>query len=115
MTVFWPTTTVRIERGDDTDEYGDPIDSDTVYASALPATITEISQRSFRAAEQRGGSVEEFTVRLRPSSPLQEGDRVIDERTEAVYQIRSVRHSPTVVGIADVIATAVQISKVSVP
>lgn len=114
MTYYLPNTTVRVERGEATDEYGDPIDSSTVHTEGLPVAITEIRQRSYQSSEQRGGQVEEFKIRLRPGIDVQEGDRLVDERTGERYQVRDVHHAPTVVGIADVRVTAVQAGAVSV-
>ncbi len=115
MTVYVPSATVRIERGEAVDSYGDPVDLAQVYATGLPVAITERRQRSFQPSEQRGGQIEEFTIRLRPGSPVQEGDRLIDERTGEKYQVRDVHHAPSLVGAADVRVTAVQVGAVSIP
>ena len=117
MTVFIPTARVRIERltAAGVDQYGDETATNTIVASGVPVTITEIKQRSYQSTESRGGQVEEFTVRFRPAVTVQEGDRLVNQVTGEAYRVQTVRHSPGVVGLADVRVTAVQVGAVSVP
>lgn len=115
MTVYLATTTVTVYRGESTDEFGDSVDADNVYATGLPVAITEQRQRSYQPSEQRTTVVEAFTIRLRPGADVREGDRLVDERDGQIYQVTEVHHPPTLVGVADVRATAVQVGAVSVP
>lgn len=116
MTAFIPTTRVTVQRGVlAADSWGDQRASTTVAASGVPAAVTEGVQRSYQPSGARGGVVEAFTIRLRPGTDVTEDDRLVDERTGAIYQVRSVINPQTVVGIADVRVIAVRAGAASRP
>lgn len=117
-----PSTTVTLYRGEGVDTYGDPVDVATVLYSGLPAVISEGSrvpqmtqppQVSFHPADQRGGVVETYTIRLRPTTDAREGDRLMDERTSQVYLVRDVLNPQSVVGMADVRVIAQRVGALS--
>lgn len=110
MSVFLPSTRVVVLRGTGVDEFGDETDVDTETVTHLPASITQDKQRSYQRVEQRGGVVETFTVRLRPNADVTEGDRLRDERTGHVYQVREVANPARLVGVPDVRVTAVRVA-----
>lgn len=115
-TTFIPSTTVAVQRGVlAANEFGDELPATTSVATGLPAAVQEKRQRSYQPAEQRGGVVEEFTIRLRPTADVTEDDRLVDERTGAVYQVRTIHHPRSVVGLADVRVTAVRTGAASLP
>lgn len=108
MTTFLPTTLVDVIRpGTTEDAWGDETGTGgTTVSAAVPAAIAENRQRSYLASEQRGGVVEYFTVRLRPTADVVEGDQLRDTRTGALYQVDAVSNPPAVVGVrTDVRAT----------
>lgn len=116
MTVFVPSTLVTVMRGVTTDEFGDEIDADVVVASGLPALVTEDGQQTGRPADGRdGGVAEQYVIRLRPDADVVELDRLLDQRTTAVYQVTAVYTPQGPTGIADVRVTAVRISSTSLP
>lgn len=116
MTTYVPSMTVSVMRGAlAPNGFGDELSAATVVATGLPAAVAEKRQRSYQPAEQRGGVVEEFTIRLRPTADVTEDDRLLDERTGAVYQVRTIHHPRTVVGLADVRVTAVRTGAASLP
>jgi len=115
MSVYVPTTTVRIERGEQLDSFGDPVDLPLVHSTGQPVAITEQRQRRFNPAEQRTTLVEEYRIRFRPGVGVREEDRLVDERTGVVYQVKDVHHPPAVGGKADVRVRAVKVGAVSVP
>ena len=110
MSVFIATTYITILRGTAIDEFGDEVDTDTEMADRLPATIVETSQRTWNPVEQRAGVIEQYTIRLRPSVNVAENDRIRDERTGVIYQVREVSNPPSLVGLADRRVTAVRVS-----
>lgn len=111
MSAFLPSSTVTVLRGVSTDAYGDEADdNDTAIAERLPVLITEKRQRSYQPAEGRGGTAETFMIRLRPGVDVVEGDRLRDEHTSAIYQVREVSNPSPVIGLVDVRVTAVRIS-----
>lgn len=81
------STTVTIYRGSTTDEWGDPVDSDTVVATGVRASIIEqtiyaqtevtLLPRSFRFAK----------MRVTPGTDVRQNDRVKDESTNEIWTI----------------------------
>lgn len=101
MTVFIPTTTVDILRGETTDAYGDPADAATPAASGVPASIIETSRRIFLPAESRLTKVRIFTGRVRPEVDVREGDRLRDTTTASIYLVEAVSRPASPIGAAD--------------
>lgn len=90
-----PSTTVSVLRTDQTnpplDGNGDPVDSDTVAVSGLPASITPWNQRTLDPASGQYVVVNKFQIQLRPQAfEFTEHDRIQDERTDALYQVENV-------------------------
>lgn len=81
------TTTVSILRGDETNEYGDVVDSDTAIRTRVPASIHEQNRRVFLPAEQAYRIVRFSTARLPSNVDIRKNDRLRDERTGAVYLV----------------------------
>jgi hypothetical protein len=110
MSGFLPTTHVSIMRGSTVNQWNDDTDTDTVIDSGLPAAVAEgvggsgggQGQVTFLPSSGRGGVVEQYTIRLRPRTDVEEGDRLLDERTGAVYRVESVFSPQAVVMAADV-------------
>ena len=122
MTAFIPTTRVTVLRGTGTDLWGDPTDTATAIATGVPAYVTAGSangapggQQSGRPVDGQGGVLEAFTVRLRPRVDVLEQDRLVDERTTAVYQVTDVFNPSGPAGLADVRVSAVRVALQSQP
>ena len=124
MTVFVPSTTVRLERGEGVDAFGDAVDNATVVESGIPAAVSEGSnipssnrarQRAYQPNEQRGGIAEVYTIRLRPNSTVQEQDRLVDERNGITYVVVDVFNPQSGIGAADVRLIANRVSARSQP
>lgn len=124
MSAFIPSTRVTVLRGAAApNSFGDELPADTPIATGVPAAVAEglgssqsqNTQRSFQPADQRGGVVETYTIRLRPGTDVLEDDRLLDERTGAVYQVRAIYTPPNLVGLVDVRAVAVRVAATSQP
>lgn len=103
MSAFIPSTTVSVLRSVSAQNaWGDDVDTNTPIATGLPAAVVEDKQRSYLASEQRGGVVEYFAIRFRPGTDVREGDRLLDERSTAIYQVDTVSIPQSFVGIPDV-------------
>lgn len=102
MSAFIPTTTCAILRGETTDEYGDPKDSDTPVRGGVPISLIEREQRVFVAAENRHTIVRYATGRVRPHADIREEDRLRDERTGSIYLVEAVSRPQSPIGRADV-------------
>lgn len=117
---FMPATTITVRRGTPTvDEFGDRVDSTTVVAAGLPALLVETDETSYRPNDQRAGVVEQFTIRLRSTADIREGDRLADDRTGRVYVAQSVVYPFSAVGPAtgadDVRVVARRVAATSLP
>lgn len=90
MTAVIPNTTVSILRGEETDEYGDPKDSDVSVAAGVPMSITENNQRVYVAAEGRLTIIRNLVGRVRPGFDVREKDRLRDDNTGDIYLVEGV-------------------------
>lgn len=80
-------TTVAVLRGTTTDDYGDPVDSNTEVATGIPASILERRRDTTTPDDGQPRTVIFYTGRVPYGTDLQEGDRIKDERTSEVYVI----------------------------
>lgn len=81
------TTTVTIYRGTGEDEYGDPIDADTVVARHVPASILEQTVKAWTEVSTLPRSFRWAKMRITNGTDIQQDDRVFDERTEEWWTI----------------------------
>ncbi len=95
-------TTVSILRGAQRDEFDDEIDSDTVAASGMLASLHETAQRSDARVDGGLRQVGMFTLRVRGDADVQLGDRVLDERSGFTYVIEEVVAAPSISRTVDV-------------
>lgn len=79
------TTTVSILRGTTTDGLGDTVDSTTAVYTGITASIIEQTRTVRRRDEREPRTVRRYVGRLPAGTDLQRGDRIKDERTDAVY------------------------------
>lgn len=122
MTAFIPTTRVTVERAElAADTWGDVRPSTVDLVTGVPAAITEgVSlagarhQLTHQPVNGRGGVIEEYTIRLRPGTDVTEDDRLRDERTGAVYQVRSVFNPQSVAGLSDIRVIAIRTGAASI-
>lgn len=87
-----PTTTIAVrrwERDDDEDHFDSDTDPDpTVVASNIRANIS-VPTNQFPQGTERATTYRFFTDPLPDGANIVIGDRVVDERTEAEYSVRS--------------------------
>lgn len=126
MSDFVPNTTASIYRAQGAaNVYGETQDDNTtVAASGLPVGIKEgwgstsentTPQTWDRPTSLRSTLVEVFTIRFRPNTDVQEGDRVKDERNNLWFQVTDVVQQYSVAGYADVRVRATRIGDTSQP
>lgn len=86
-----PTTTVSILGGEQTsDDLGDPVESQTVLAAGVPASIMEQARQVTEPNDMRAQTVRFFTGRLPSGTVVSTANRILDERTGQIYVIDSV-------------------------
>jgi hypothetical protein len=87
-----PTTTVTLYpcASQELNEYGDEVEGTTPTATCVPAAVVEDSQQRFAPADLRAELVEQFTIRVPSDTKVREGDRLVDNRTGATYQVHGV-------------------------
>ena len=94
-----PTTTVSVLRGDEdnpaVDDWGDPVDVDTVVKAGLAATIQPVNSTTFDPASGKRLTRQQWSISLRPRVfTFLVTDRVRDDATGAIYQVEDVITSP---------------------
>lgn len=127
MTAFLPTTRVTINRDyspPTLSKYGDEIDGSRIIATGVPVAVTPSraprsfahgDQVSYVPADNRGGVVERFNLRFRPTVDVREQDRLSDEIHGFTYLVTAVSNPQAVAGKADVRATAHRVGATSLP
>ena len=73
------TTTVSILRGQTTDDWGDPIDSDTVAVSGVRASIIEINEDGYSEVTTVPRVVRKALGRVGSEVDVRTNDRIYDE------------------------------------
>lgn len=81
------TTTVTIYRGQSTDEYGDPIDSNTIVRTGLRASILEQTTKAWTEASTLPRAFRWAKMRVSHGTDVQQNDRILDERTGDIWTI----------------------------
>jgi hypothetical protein len=81
------TTTVTIYRGEGTDEYGDPVDANTIVATGIPASILEQTVKAWTEVSTLPRSYRWAKMRVTNGTDIQQNDRVYDERTGEYWTI----------------------------
>ena len=87
------TTTVTIRRGTETNAYNDTVDSTAAVHTGVIAAIAEHSRRVYLPSEQASRVVRSYSARFPPTTDLRKLDRILDERTGAIYLVTEI-HQP---------------------
>lgn len=111
---FRPTTYVTILRTSPsnlTDEFGDPLDNESVASTGNPFSITQQSQRQWLPAENRTTIINNIAARCRGNVDVKNTDRLRDERTGQLYMIESIVHPQDPIGAAAISFTLKQVQQ----
>jgi hypothetical protein len=100
--LFHPTTTVNILRGTGVNTFGDETDDQAPVAEGVPAHITEVRKNASGGSSSTPRVVRYFACRVAVTTDVQDGDRVEDTSTGAVYVIDSLTRPATGMPITDV-------------
>ena len=84
---FLATTTISVLRGTAANRYGDEVDTDTVVATKIPASILEKPATGGRPASGRTDTPRGYFLRIWRVFTFEQGDRVRDERTGLTYAV----------------------------
>lgn len=84
------TTTITIYRGQSTDEWGDPNDTNTIVGSGIPASLLEQSQYFRAEITTQPRNFRYARLRVDSSVDIQYNDRVKDEKTGWTWTIRNI-------------------------
>lgn len=89
---FRPNTYCSILRTDEgeTDEFGDPVDNETVAASGIPISIIHKEVSQFLPVEHRKTVYNDYVARLRADIEVKSTDRIKDERTGNIFMVEGV-------------------------
>jgi hypothetical protein len=81
------TTKVTIIRGDAVDEYGDPVDGDTVVARHIPVSILEQTVKAWTEVTNMPHVQRFAKMRMTQGYDIRQNDRVYDENTQETWTI----------------------------
>lgn len=84
------TTKVTIYRGESTDEWGDPVDNNTIVASGIIASILEQKIWSSPEVSTQPHNFRYARLRIRKNIVVQTNDRVHDERNNQTWLITNI-------------------------
>lgn len=101
MSAVMANTTVSVLRGENIDEFGDPVDSDDSVYAGVPAAIIEVDRRIYLPAEGRMTIIRQMLGRIRPGFVIREFDRIRDEKSGHVYLVEGVSQPTMGTGTAD--------------
>lgn len=89
---FRPTTTATILRtpAGTVDDFGDPVDNDTVSSSGVPISIIQQTVRQYLPAEDRLTNITAHTARVRGDVDVKHDDRIRDEATDETYLVEGI-------------------------
>lgn len=107
---FLATTTVSVLRGTGTNRFGDEVDIDDVVKTGLPASILQKPVTSARPSSGNKNTPRGYTLRIGRMFPLQENDRIRDERTGWTYSVTTLPPSTNPVGLGSTRADLQRVS-----
>lgn len=84
------TTTISVLRGTETDAFGDEVDTDSVHASGIPASLIEASRQASEPVTGIPRIIRTHVGRVPPGTDVTEDDRIKDELTSEIYIVVSV-------------------------
>lgn len=96
---FLATTKVTILRGTATDRYGDEVDTDTVVAVDIPASILERPVTGARPASGRKDTQRTHALRVWKVVDVRQDDRIKDQKTGRVYVVTTAAPATNPVGL----------------
>ena len=102
---------MNVFRGQSTDDYGDPVDANTVpVLTSRPCALVESLQRTTNPSAGNEAFVETVTLRFRPGTDVREGDRAVDTTTGYIYLLDTVSKPHRLAWAADVRCSATRLS-----
>lgn len=109
---FIANTTVSILRGTAVDDFGDEVDTDSVIARKVPASILERPVTGGRPASGRTDTPRTYALRIwrRLPSPLRQDDRVRDERSGLTYYVTTLSGAANNIGLSSTRADLQRVS-----
>jgi hypothetical protein len=88
---MWKATSVySILRGQVTDEFGDPKDTDNAVHLHIPGSVTEVRSIVTTTAEGRGQQIRFLVGRLPEGTDVRHEDRLRDEHSGEIYMIDAI-------------------------
>ena len=118
MSAFLPNTPIRVEHDNGTapatgthvDGYGPDVSNWTPTATGVPAYLYEDSQTTWDPSAGRMTRREVTVVRLRPGTPVEDRDRLVDERSGLIYQVDTISAPLAVVDSPDLRVVMIRVT-----
>lgn len=90
-------------RGSETNEYGDEVDGTEVFAINVLGSVIEKTKTAFDPASSRVVTLRYLTGRFPSNSGIQDGDRIVDEKTLESFVVSSVYRPTNAVVKSDIV------------
>ena len=84
------TTTISVLRGQDTDDWGDPIDQDIVVQTGIRASIIEYKIYAKGEVTTQPRNIRYARLRVTKGTDIRTNDRIKDERTNTIWLITNI-------------------------
>jgi hypothetical protein len=91
-------------RGSTTNEYGDEVDGDGVASSGIRGSVIEQTTQVFNPDDGRVATIRSLIGRFPSGSDIQDGDRIMDEKTKEVFVVASLARQNNVLVKSDIVA-----------
>lgn len=95
------TTTITVYRGENTDEYGDPVDADVIVATGIPASILEQTVKAWTEVTTVPRQFRWAKMRVTQGVDIRQDDRIKDERTGDIWTIVQISNRANPVRMQD--------------
>lgn len=99
--VITATSKYSVLRGSTINEYGDEVDGITVIYSGIRGSVVQRGKNLFNPDSGRVEFITFYTGRFPNGTDIAQGDRVRDERTNAVYTVLSASEGSDFINKSD--------------
>ena len=102
MGMFHATTTIDIYRGEDTDDYGDSVDTDRPVYTGIVASIIEQNKTVRNQNTRQPEVIRSYTGRVYAGTDIQDEDRIRDRKTNQTYIVDGISQPANPAAVADI-------------
>ncbi len=97
----YATTKISVIRGSITDDYGDEIDTVEPVHRNINASLIERHRTTFDLVSGTPRRIKTFSCRVDPRADIQQDDRIVDQKDNAIYAIDDIYITQSPTNISD--------------